>query len=155
MRVDGDGVDLQQVADEGDEPGAQVLHAVGRCEEVLDAACGLAPLGVVGGFASSEQVRAWDDTRLQASQQIEVDTFAQLNAVVKGGQVAQLLEGGLLGGAWALRDVVADGIRPLARPALGIGQARDGSQRLARREDPRAGEEGAAGADPRGLGHGR
>lgn len=53
--------------------------------------------------------------------------YPDLDAVVERGEVAQLLEGGCLGGAWPLGEVEADGIGPLARlPCAAIQRGRRG-----------------------------
>ena len=134
-RVDGDGVDLQQVADEGDEPGAEVLRAVGAFEEGGDAARGLAPAVAGAVLALGEHLGARDEAQLQATEEIEVDALAEGNAVVEGGEGAQLLEAGLLGGARALGDVVAGGIGELAWVAVRAAEAGRGRERLAGGED--------------------
>ena len=49
--IDGDGVDLQQITHEGHQPRAQILGAVGRFEQRLDATGRLAPARRGGVFA--------------------------------------------------------------------------------------------------------
>src|SRR5258708_23139952 len=65
----------------------------------------------------------------------------ELNAVEQRSQVAQLLEGGLLGNARPRDNVVPNGITPLARRALRVGQPTHRPRWHARRERRAAGNQ--------------
>src|SRR5258708_32831162 len=65
----------------------------------------------------------------------------ELNAVEQRSQVAQLLEAGLLGDARPRDNVVPNGITPLARRALHVGQPIHRPRWHARREHRAAGNQ--------------